>query len=63
MFRAVAFNWHSNSMRDGRLPITRLEITIAAKVSGDTMQGTVDFGGAAQDEFSAKRAPAPARSP
>ena len=40
-----------------------LAITITAKVTGDTMQGTVDFGGAAQDTFSAKRAAPPGRSP
>ena len=40
-----------------------LTITIVAKVTGDTMQGTVDFGGAAQDEFSAKRVVPPGRSP
>lgn len=32
-----------------------LEIRIVAKVTGDTMAGTVDFGGAAQEEFSAKK--------
>lgn len=32
-----------------------LDIRIVAKVTGDTMAGTVDFGGAAQEEFSAKR--------
>jgi len=40
-----------------------LELTVATIVTGDTMRGTVDFGGVAQDEFSAKRAPAPPRSP
>ena len=40
-----------------------LTLTIVAKVSGDTMQGTVDFGGAAQDEYSAKRVVPPGRSP
>jgi hypothetical protein len=40
-----------------------LEITISTIVTGDTMKGTVDFGGVAQDEFSAKRAPAPPRAP
>jgi hypothetical protein len=34
-----------------------LVLTMTAKLVGDTMQGTVDFGGVAQDEFSAKRAP------
>jgi len=34
-----------------------LIITMTVTVDGDTMKGTVDFGGAAQDEFSAKRAP------
>jgi hypothetical protein len=36
-----------------------LTITIMATVTGDTMKGTVDFGGAASDEFRAKRAAAP----
>jgi hypothetical protein len=40
-----------------------LALTIAAKVTGDSMAGTVDFGGAAEDEFFAKRVPAPPRSP
>ena len=35
-------------------PIT---LTVAAKVDGETMKGTVDFGGGATEEFSAKRAP------
>lgn len=39
-----------------------LEITIFTIVTGDTMKGTADFGGAGQDEFSAKRA-APPRAP
>jgi hypothetical protein len=34
-----------------------LVLTMTATVDGDTMKGTVDFGGAAEDEFSAKRAP------
>lgn len=34
-----------------------LVLTMTAQVDGDTMKGTVDFGGAAEDEFSAKRAP------
>ena len=33
-----------------------LELTMEAVVSGDLMKGTVDFGGAAQDAFSARRA-------
>jgi hypothetical protein len=33
-----------------------LTLTMTATVKGDSMKGTVDFGGAAQDEFSAKRA-------
>ena len=33
-----------------------LELTMLAVVSGDTMKGTVDFAGAAQDAFSARRA-------
>ena len=36
-----------------------LNLTIAAKVAGDTMTGTVDFGGMAQEEFSARRVRAP----
>ena len=40
-----------------------LVLTVTAKVSGDAMLGIVDFGGAAQEEFTAKRSPAPARSP
>lgn len=34
-----------------------LVLTVATTVAGDTMKGTVDFGGAAQDEFSAQRTP------
>ena len=34
-----------------------LILTMTTTLDGDTMKGTVDFGGAAQDEFSAKRAP------
>jgi opacity protein-like surface antigen len=34
-----------------------LVLTMTVTVDGDTMKGTVDFGGAAEDEFSAKRAP------
>jgi hypothetical protein len=34
-----------------------LVLTMTTTVDGDTMKGTVDFGGAAEDEFSAKRAP------
>lgn len=36
-----------------------LNLTIVAKVTGDTMVGTVDFAGMAQEEFSAKRAKSP----
>ncbi len=35
-----------------------LELTITATVTGDAMKGTVDFAGAAEDEFWAKRAAA-----
>lgn len=38
-----------------------LVLTVSALVRGNTMQGTVDFGGSAQAEFSATRAPAAAR--
>jgi|KBSSwiStaDraftv2_1062776.scaffolds.fasta_scaffold07870_9 hypothetical protein len=34
-----------------------LELTITAIVTGDSMKGTVDFAGAGEDEFWAKRAP------
>ena len=34
-----------------------LTLTMTATVDGDTMKGTVDFGGAAEDEFSATRVP------
>ena len=40
-----------------------LELTISAVVTGDAMKGTVDFAGAAQDEFWAKRAEAPRPPP
>ena len=41
-----------------------LELTMVAVVSGDTMKGTVDFAGAGQDQFSARRAkPAGATRP
>lgn len=33
-----------------------LVLTVAARLSGDSLTGVVDFGGAAQEEFSAKRA-------
>ena len=33
-----------------------LELTITATVTGDSMKGTVDFAGAGEDEFWAKRA-------
>jgi hypothetical protein len=36
-----------------------LTVTMTAKVTGDSMKGTVDFAGAGQDEFSAKRARRP----
>jgi len=32
-----------------------LVLTVTATVTGDSMQGMVDFGGVAEDEFSAKR--------
>lgn len=32
-----------------------LVLTMTVTVDGDTMKGTVDFGGAAEDEFSAQR--------
>ncbi|MEO8453308.1 MAG: hypothetical protein ABI647_26205 [Gemmatimonadota bacterium] len=40
-----------------------LEVTMATTVTGDSMKGTVDFGGMAQDEFSAKRAAPGGTSP
>ncbi len=40
-----------------------LELTITATVAGDSMKGTVDFAGAAEDEFWAKRATAPRPPP
>jgi hypothetical protein len=36
-----------------------LTLTISAKVTGDTMAGTVDFAGMASEEFSARRAKSP----
>ena len=36
-----------------------LALTIVAKVTGDTMAGTVDFAGMAQEEFSATRVKSP----
>jgi hypothetical protein len=36
-----------------------LTLTIVAKVTGDTMVGTVDFAGMATEEFSARRAKSP----
>ena len=36
-----------------------LTLTIVAKVTGDSMAGTVDFAGMAQEEFSAKRVKSP----
>ena len=38
-----------------------LDMSFAARVTGDTMKGVVDFGGQGQDVFEAKRASAPAR--
>lgn len=40
-----------------------LVLTMVASVDGDSMKGTVDFGGAAQDDFAAKRAKPPVKSP
>ncbi len=40
-----------------------LELTIIATVTGDSMKGTVDFAGAAEDEFWAKRVAAPRPPP
>lgn len=40
-----------------------LVLTVTALASRDSMQGTVDFGGAGQAEFSATRSPGAARSP
>jgi len=40
-----------------------LELTITAVVTGDAMKGTVDFAGAAEDEFWAKRAAGPRAPP
>ena len=40
-----------------------LVLTITAKVTGDSMAGTVDFAGAGEDEFWAKRVPSPPRNP
>ena len=40
-----------------------LQLTITATVTGDSMKGTVDFAGAGEDEFWAKRAPAPRPPP
>jgi len=40
-----------------------LELTITATVAGDSMKGAVDFAGAAEDEFWAKRATAPRPPP
>lgn len=34
-----------------------LTLTMSARVDGDSMKGTVDFAGAGEDEFSAKRTP------
>lgn len=33
-----------------------MQVTMTTTVTGDSMKGTVDFGGMASDEFSAKRA-------
>lgn len=40
-----------------------LTLTITATVTGDSMAGTVDFAGAAEDDFSAKRATPPKPPP
>lgn len=40
-----------------------LSMSIAAKVSGDAMKGTVDFAGQGQDAFEAKRASAAPKKP
>lgn len=40
-----------------------LAITMTGKVTGDTMKGTVSFGGFAEDEWSAKRATGAAAAP
>jgi len=40
-----------------------LLLTLTGKVSGDTMKGTVSFGGMAEDEWSAKRAGGAAAAP
>jgi len=37
-----------------------LVLTVTATLAGDTMKGTVDFGGNASESFSATRAPKPA---
>jgi hypothetical protein len=37
-----------------------LVLTVTAKLAGDSMKGSIDFGGNAQEEFSATRAPKPA---
>lgn len=36
-----------------------LTLSVTAKLTGDTMAGTVDFGGAAQEAFRARRSSAP----
>jgi hypothetical protein len=40
-----------------------LAMTINARVAGDAMKGSVDFGGQGQDVFEAKRASAPGKPP
>jgi len=40
-----------------------LVLTVIAAVRGDSLQGIVDFGGAAQDDFSAKRVSGSGRPP
>jgi hypothetical protein len=39
-----------------------LELTVTATVTGDEMKGSIDLGGNAKEEFSAKRAGAPPAS-
>ncbi len=46
---AVAFNYTVEYNGNG------LTLTVHAKIVGDDMTGTVDFGGQAEDSFSAKR--------
>jgi hypothetical protein len=37
-----------------------LELTVTATLEGDSLKGTIDFGGAAEGEFTAQRAKPPA---